>query len=78
VILKRFAGFLLALIVALSALIWASIVLALAAAIALLLGAWLWWHGRKIERDHPAPEVIEGEYRVEIETRRLEARPPER
>ena len=77
-ILHRLLGIAATLLIGLAAFLFASLVLAFAAAIALVLGAWLWWRGRQIARARPPADVIEGEYRVEVETRRLEAHPPER
>ncbi len=75
--LERTLGLLVGLALAVAAVIWASIVLALAAAFAIVIGAWLWWRARGLRRRAAAGEsvVIEGEYREERgETRRLEDR----
>ena len=77
-LLQRLAGVAVAIVLAIAALIFASVVLALAAAIALVLGGWLWWHTRDLRRDlerraqDARGTVIEGDYRVERETRRLD------
>ena len=77
-LLQRLAGVAVAIVLAIAALIFASVVLALAAAIALVVGGWLWWHTRDLRRDleRRAQEeqgtVIEGEYRVERDTRRID------
>jgi hypothetical protein len=63
--LKRLVSVALAIGFALAAAIFASLVLAVAAAVALVLGAWLWWHTRALRREIPGAggTVIEGEYR---------------
>ena len=73
--LQRAAALAVGLILTIAALIFASVVLALAAAIALVLGGWLWWRTREVRRElrRRAAEargtgrvdgaVIEGEYR---------------
>jgi uncharacterized membrane protein len=73
--LQRAAALAVGLILTIAALIFASVVLALAAAIALVLGSWLWWRTREVRRElrrraAEAPSarradgaVIEGEYR---------------
>ena len=73
---QRFLGFVLALALAAAALVFASVILAFAAAIALVLGGWLWWRTRQLRRDleRSSGTVIEGEYRVERETRRIDER----
>ena len=80
-ILQRLIGLVLALALTLAAVVFASVVLALAAAIAVVLGAWLWWRGRQLRREveRSGGAVIEGEYRVESEVRRIrgtDSRPP--
>ena len=54
-----------------AALVFVSVVLAIAAAIALIAGGWLWWRTRELRR--AGGTVIEGEYRVEREVRRLDS-----
>lgn len=73
---QRFLGFVLALALTAAALVFASVILAFAAAIALVLGGWLWWRTRQLRRDleRSSGTVIEGEYRVERETRRIDER----
>lgn len=71
--LQRILAFLVALGLIAAALVFASLILAIAAAIALVLGGWLWWRTRALRRDlkRQAEEgrarsegaVIEGEYR---------------
>ena len=73
---QRFLGFVLALALTAAALVFASVILAFAAAIALVLGGWLWWRTRHLRRDleRSSGTVIEGEYRVERDTRRIDRR----
>jgi len=73
--LQRAAALAVGLVLTIAALIFASVILAVAAAIAIVLGGWLWWHTRHVRRelrraDLQAREgrradgtVIEGEYR---------------
>lgn len=74
--LQRFLAALVALALFAAAFVFASIILAVIAVIGVLAGAWIWWRTRNLPRR--GGDVIEGEYRVEVETGRLEARPPER
>ena len=76
IFVQRFLGFALALALTAAALVFASVILAFAAAIALVLGGWLWWRTRQLRRDleRSSGTVIEGEYRVERETRRIDER----
>ncbi|MGA7984187.1 MAG: hypothetical protein WCA01_03305 [Burkholderiales bacterium] len=57
-----------------AAFIFASVLLAIAATAALLVWGWLWWRTREVRRAarDSGNVVIEGEYRVERETRRIE------
>jgi hypothetical protein len=63
--LKRLLSFVLAAGLALAAAIFASLLLAVVAGVALVLGGWLWWHTRALRRDMPRTQgtVIEGEFR---------------
>ena len=70
--LQRAAALAVGIILTIAALVFASVVLALAAAIALVLGGWLWWRTRGVrrelerraaERPKEGAVVIEGEYR---------------
>jgi len=65
------AGIVLGLVLAAGALVFVSVILAIAAAIALVAGGWLWWRTRELRRADGT--VIEGEYRVEREVRRLDS-----
>jgi len=73
--LQRAAALAVGLVLTAAALIFASVILAVAAAIAIVLGGWLWWRTRHVRRelrrvDLEAREgrradgtVVEGEYR---------------
>jgi hypothetical protein len=73
--LQRAAALAVGLVLTIAALIFASMILAVAAAIAIVLGGWLWWRTRHVRRelrrvDLEAREgrraggaVVEGEYR---------------
>ncbi len=76
-LLQRALGLLVGLLLLAAALIWASIILAVAAALAIVIGAWLWWRTRELRRREAqeGPVVVEGEYREEREvSRRLDDR----
>jgi sugar phosphate permease len=70
-LLQRVAGAVLGVLLFVLAFVFASVILAVAGAIALVVGAWLWWRTRNLPRRDQGT-VIEGEYRVESETRRLD------
>lgn len=74
IFLQRIAGAVLGVVLFVAAFIFASVILAVAGAIALLLGGWLWWRTRDLRKAAARAEgsVIEGEYRVESETRRID------
>jgi len=68
--LQRAVALVAGLLLTVAAFVFASLVLALAAAIAIVLGAWLWWRTpdirREVERrqgEAPGRVTIEGEYR---------------
>ncbi len=74
--LQRLGGVLIAIALTIAALIFASVILAVAAAIAIVVGGWLWWRTRDVRRElkrrdlESTPDVeraegavIEGEYR---------------
>ena len=74
-----FASVLLAIVATAALLIWGwlwwrTVLLAIVATAALLIWGWLWWRTREVRRAarDSGNVVIEGEYRVERETRRLE------
>jgi HAMP domain-containing protein len=73
-LLQRILGAMLGVALFIAAFIFASVLLAIAATAALLIWGWLWWRTREIRRAAREDEsvVIEGEYRVERETRRIE------
>jgi membrane protein implicated in regulation of membrane protease activity len=74
--LQRIIGALLGLALFVAAFVFASLFLAFAAAVALVIWGWLWWRTRRLRRElrERQGEVIEGEYRVEHEIRRVEER----
>lgn len=69
--LERALGLLIGLALLAAALVFTSIILALAAAFAIVIGGWLWWRTRELRRRarEAAPVVVEGEYREEREER---------
>lgn len=71
---QRIAGAALGILLFIAALFFASVVLAAAALLALGVWGWLWWQTRELRKAAAKAEgtVIEGEYRVERETRRLD------
>jgi hypothetical protein len=69
-LIQRVAGAVLGVLLFAAAFIFASVILALAGVMALALYAWLWWRTRNHPKRGPGT-VIEGEYRVESETRRI-------
>ncbi|MGA8005517.1 MAG: hypothetical protein WCA17_05420 [Burkholderiales bacterium] len=73
-LLQRIVGAMLGIALFIAAFIFASVLLAIAATAALLIWGWLWWRTREIRRDAREGDnvVIEGEYRVERESRRLD------
>jgi len=76
--LTRIAGALLGIALFIAAFIFTSVILAVAAVFAVIVWGWLMWRTRHLRRavDRAAKEgegvVIEGEYRVERETHRLD------
>ena len=72
-LLQRFAGAVLGLVLFAAALVFASVILAIFAALALMVWAWVRWRTRNLPQRGKGV-VIEGEYRVERETARLEDR----
>jgi CDP-diglyceride synthetase len=74
-LLQRVAGAVVGVVLFVLALVFASVIFAVAAVLALALWAWLLWRTRNLPRRRPGSgggTVIEGEYRVERETRRLD------
>lgn len=77
--LQRIAGIAIGLVLFVLAFIFASVILAVAGGIALGVWAWLAWKTRGLRREMERQRgargdgsVIEGEYRVERETRRID------
>jgi len=72
--LQRILGVVLGVVLFIAAFFFASVMLAIAATLALVIWGWLWWRTREIRRAAGEGDnvVIEGEYRVERETRRIE------
>jgi uncharacterized membrane protein len=79
---QRLLGILIAIPLLIGAFVFASLVLAVGAVLALLIWAWLWWNTRKLRRamarhrrerfGDASGEVIEGEYREERDSQRIE------
>ena len=70
-LLQRVVGAALGVLMFALAFVFTSVILAVAAVVALLLIAWLWWRTRNLPR-RGTGTVIEGEYRVEREPGRLD------
>jgi hypothetical protein len=72
--LQRILGAALGIALFVLAFMFASVLLAVAGGIALGVWAWLAWKTRKLRREMQRAQgtVVEGEYRVERETRRLD------
>ena len=68
---QRVAGAVVGIVLFVLALVFASVIFAVAAVLAIAIWAWLWWRTRNLPRRGQGT-VIEGEYRVENETRRLD------
>jgi len=73
-ILQRLLGAILGIALFIAAIIFASVILAVAAVLALVVWAWLWWRTRELRRatQERGGVVIEGEYREEHESQRIE------
>ena len=73
-LLQRILGAVLGLALFILAFFFASVILAVAGGIALGVWAWLTWKTRKLRREMEKSQgaVVEGEYRVEREVRRLD------
>jgi hypothetical protein len=74
--LQKAATLAVGIILAIAALIFASVLLALAAAIALVLGGWLWWRTRHLRREieRRAAEAPPGRVTIEGQYRRIDER----
>jgi protein-S-isoprenylcysteine O-methyltransferase Ste14 len=72
--LQRILGAVLGVVLFIAAFFFASVILAVAATLALVIWGWLWWRTREMRRAAREGDnvVIEGEYRVERETRQLD------
>lgn len=73
-VLQRIAGVALGLVLFVLAFIFTSVILAVAGGIALGVWAWLAWKTRGVRRQAGSADgsVIEGEYRVEREVKRID------
>ena len=73
-VVLRIAGIAIGLVLFVLAFIFASVIFAVAATLALLVWGWLMWRTRGVRRKARKAQgtVIEGEYRVERETRRID------
>lgn len=73
-LVQRIAGIAIGLVLFVLAFIFASVILAVAGGIALGVWAWLAWKTRGLRREAAKGDasVIEGEYRVERDTRRID------
>jgi Mn2+/Fe2+ NRAMP family transporter len=73
-LLQRILGAVLGVVLFIAAFFFASVILAVAATLALVIWGWLWWRTREIRRAAREADnvVIEGEYRVERDVSRLE------
>jgi hypothetical protein len=73
-VVQRIAGIAIGLVLFVLAFIFASVILAVAGGIALGVWAWLAWKTRGLRREAAKGDgsVIEVEYRVERETRRID------
>lgn len=73
-LVQRIAGIAIGLVLFVLAFIFASVILAVAGGVALGVWAWLAWKTRGLRRQAAKGDgsVIEGEYRVERETRRID------
>jgi FtsH-binding integral membrane protein len=70
-VLQRVAGFVLGIALLIAAFIFASVIFAVAAILALIIWGWLMWRTRHLRREIERGDgtVIEGEYRIEREVR---------
>jgi hypothetical protein len=73
-LVQRIAGIAIGLVLFVLAFIFASVILAAAGGVALGVWAWLAWKTRGLRREARKAQgtVVEGEYRVEGETRRID------
>lgn len=73
-VLQRIVGIAVGVVLFILAIIFASVLLAVAGGVALGVWAWLLWKTRKLRREAEkrGGTVVEGEYRVEREVRRID------
>jgi len=73
-VLQRVLGLVVGIALLIAAFIFASAIFAVAAILALIIWGWLMWRTRHLRREMERAEgsVIEGEYRVEREVRRID------
>ena len=69
-LVQRVVGAALGIVLFIAAVVFASLILAIAVAFALLVWAWLVWRTRNLPKRNRGGVVIEGEYRVEPESPR--------
>ncbi len=85
-VLQRVAGALIGIALFIAAFVFASVIFAVAAVLALIIWGWLMWRTRDLRRELERAEgregtegtegtVIEGEYRVEREVHRIDEGP---
>ena len=79
-ILQRVAGALIGIALFIAAFVFASVIFAVAAVLALIIWGWLMWRTRGLRREFERAQnaegsVIEGEYRVEREVHRIDEGP---
>lgn len=73
-VLQRVVGLVVGIALLIAAFIFASVIFAVAAVLALIIWGWLMWRTRHLRREMERAEgsVIEGEYRVEREVRQVD------
>jgi len=73
-VLQRVVGLVVGIALLIAAFIFASVIFAVAAILALIIWGWLMWRTRHLRREMERAEgsVIEGEYRVEREVHRID------
>lgn len=82
-VLQRVAGALIGIALFIAAFVFASVIFAVAAVLALIIWGWLMWRTRGLRRELERAQgaeradgtVIEGEYRVEREVRQIDEGP---
>jgi len=73
-VLQRVVGLIVGIALLIAAFVFASVIFAVAAILALMIWGWLMWRTRHLRREMARGEgsVIEGEYRVEREVRQID------